>query len=199
MCIRDRSWRQPYLQWDGDRSSEAGTNPRNPSAACSGSVRRRPGFRSCWRCRAEPVSYTHLDVYKRQALRRTAGHGSARGHERPGQRHGPDPDGATTEHPYRLLIRVQIRAFGKVPFESYGGKPTSVPLLYTTLIISVSIRNRVLYRFIFYSELHREKGNGSRQCHSQGTELCTVAGHWQSQQSGNQGSHGRRIEEDAGL
>ena len=44
-----------------------------------------------------------------------------------------------------------------------------------------------------------EKGNGSRQCHSQGTELCTVAGHWQSQQSGNQGSHGRRIEEDAGL
>lgn len=27
------------------------------------------------------------------ALRRTAGHGSARGHERPGQRHGPDPDG----------------------------------------------------------------------------------------------------------
>ena len=55
--------------------------------------------------------------------------------------------------PYRLLIRVQIRAFGKVPFESYGGKPTSVLLLYTTLIISVSIRNRVLYRFIFYSEL----------------------------------------------
>ena len=52
-----------------------------------------------------------------------------------------------------LLIRVQIRAFGKVPFESYGGKPTSVLLLYTTLIISVSIRNRVLYRFIFYSEL----------------------------------------------
>ena len=45
----------------------------------------------------------------------------------------------------------------------------------------------------------QEKGNGSRQCHSQGTELCTVAGHWQSQQSGNQGSHGRRIEEDAGL
>jgi len=44
-----------------------------------------------------------------------------------------------------------------------------------------------------------KKGNGSRQCHSQGTELCTVAGHWQSQQSGNQGSHGRRIEEDAGL
>ena len=32
-------------------------------------------------------------------------------------------------------------------------KPTSVLLLYTTLIISVSIRNRVLYRFIFYSEL----------------------------------------------
>ena len=31
------------------------------------------------------------------------------------------------------------------------------------------------------------------------TELCTVAGHRQSQQSGNQGSHGRRIEEDAGL
>ena len=30
-------------------------------------------------------------------------------------------------------------------------------------------------------------------------ELCTVAGHWQSQQSGNQGSHGLRIEEDAGL
>lgn len=51
------------------------------------------------------------------------------------------------------LYRVQIRAFGKVPFESYGGKPTSVLLLYTTLIISVSIRNRVLYRFIFYSEL----------------------------------------------
>ena len=48
-------------------------------------------------------------------------------------------------------------------------------------------------------QLDREKGNGSRQCHSQGTELCTVAGHWQSQQSGNQGSHGRRIEEDAGL
>ena len=43
------------------------------------------------------------------------------------------------------------------------------------------------------------ESNGSRQCHSQGTELCTVAGHWQSQQSGNQGSHGRRIEEDAGL
>jgi hypothetical protein len=48
-------------------------------------------------------------------------------------------------------------------------------------------------------QLDREKGNGSRQCHSQGTELCTVAGHRQSQQSGNQGSHGRRIEEDAGL
>lgn len=30
--------------------------------------------------------------------------------------------GLLTEHPYRLLIRVQIRAFGKVPFESYGGK-----------------------------------------------------------------------------
>ena len=26
-----------------------------------------------------------------------------------------------------------------------------------------------------------------------------VKRHWQSQQSGNQGSHGRRIEEDAGL
>lgn len=51
------------------------------------------------------------------------------------------------------LYGCQIRAFGKVPFESYGGKPTSVLLLYTTLIISVSIRNRVLYRFIFYSEL----------------------------------------------
>ena len=37
--------------------------------------------------------------------------------------------------------------------ESYGGKPTSVLLLYTTLIISISIRNRVLYRFMFYSEL----------------------------------------------
>ena len=36
---------------------------------------------------------------------------------------------------------------------SYGGKPTSVLLLYTTLIISASIRNRVLYRFMFYSEL----------------------------------------------
>lgn len=42
---------------------------------------------------------------------------------------------------------------GKFLFESYGGKPTSVLLLYTTLIISASIRNRVLYRFMFYSEL----------------------------------------------
>jgi len=53
-------------------------------------------------------------------------------------------------------------------------------------------------------ELYRDnwigkKGTEGRQCHSQGTELCTVAGHWQSQQRGNQGSHGRRIEEDAGL
>jgi len=53
-------------------------------------------------------------------------------------------------------------------------------------------------------ELYRDnwigkKARGSRQCHSQGTELCTVAGHWQSQKSGNQESHGRRIEEDAGL
>lgn len=38
-------------------------------------------------------------------------------------------------------------------FRELRGKTTSVLLLYTMLIISVSIRNRVLYRFIFYSEL----------------------------------------------
>ncbi len=42
---------------------------------------------------------------------------------------------------------------GKFLSRVTGGKPTSVLLLYTTLIISVSIRNRVLYRFMFYSEL----------------------------------------------
>ena len=54
------------------------------------------------------------------------------------------------------LIRVQIRAFGKVPFESYGGKPTSVLLLYTTLIISVSIRNRaVSYTHLLVASLNK--------------------------------------------
>ena len=38
-------------------------------------------------------------------------------------------------------------------FRELRGKTTSVLLLYTMLIISVSIRNRVLYRFMFYSEL----------------------------------------------
>ena len=38
-------------------------------------------------------------------------------------------------------------------FRELRGKTTSVLLLHTMLIISVSIRNRVLYRFMFYSEL----------------------------------------------
>ena len=50
-------------------------------------------------------------------------------------------------------IRVQTRVFRKVPKTVTRENRPRFFLLYTTLIISVSIRNRVLYRFIFYSEL----------------------------------------------
>lgn len=50
-------------------------------------------------------------------------------------------------------------------------------------------------------ELYRDNWIGkratSRQRHSQGVELRAVAGHRQSQQKGNQGSHGQRTEENA--
>lgn len=52
---------------------------------------------------------------------------------------------------------------------------------------------------ILPGQLDRKTGNGSRQRHSQGAELRAVAGHRQSQQRGNQGSHEQRTEENAGF
>ena len=61
------------------------------------------------------------------------------------------------------------------------------------------VSSHIPFRGTLPGQLDRETGNGSRQRHSQGTELRAVAGHRQSQQSGNQGSHERSTEEAAGL
>lgn len=50
-------------------------------------------------------------------------------------------------------IRVQTRVFRKVPKTVTRENRPRFFLLYTTLIISASIRDKVPYRFMFYSEL----------------------------------------------
>ena len=62
------------------------------------------------------------------------------------------------------------------------------------------LANRIShFRGTLPGQLDRKTGNGSRQRHSQGAELRAVAGHRQSQQRGNQGSHEQRTEENAGF
>ena len=61
MCIRDRTYTEPGLQ--GDRS----TGGTKPATVETGAEIQVPLFLETG-TRVKAVSYTHLDVYKRQAL-----------------------------------------------------------------------------------------------------------------------------------